>query len=171
MGEENSDVIEIRAHDVVNNWWNKHGRLQATPVNESDDVYIERYNWWQLGRYMCTCSRQFISTASCWSVPNIHVCTDCAHSQWYGWEKMQLHELTQSMRQKDIKFVNCLNKIHKTVPLGGSEDRMLQSWELKLNSYHEKYPHDASMYMYKMCTVIHGMKTDLNCFLEENSQI
>ena len=27
-----------------------------------------------------------------------------------GWEKMQLHELTQSMRQKDMKFVNCLNK-------------------------------------------------------------
>ena len=23
---------------------NKHGRLQAIPVNESDDVYIERYN-------------------------------------------------------------------------------------------------------------------------------
>ena len=30
---------------------------------------------------MCTCSRQFISTASCWSVPNIHVPTDCAHSE------------------------------------------------------------------------------------------
>ena len=63
-------------------------------------------------------------------------------------EKMQLHELTQSMRQKDMKFVNCLNKIHKTVPLGGSEeDRMLQSWELNLNPYHEKYPHDA-MHVY-----------------------
>ena len=34
-----------------------------------------------LGRYMCTCSRQFISTASCWSVPNRHVPTDCAHSE------------------------------------------------------------------------------------------
>ena len=34
-----------------------------------------------------------------------------------GWEKMQLHELTQSTKQKDIKFVNCLNKICTTVPL------------------------------------------------------
>ena len=24
---------------------------------------------------------RFISTASCWSVPNIHVPTDCAHSE------------------------------------------------------------------------------------------
>ena len=61
-----------------------------------------------------------------------------------GWEKMQLHELTQSMRQNDMKFVNCLNKIHTTVPLEGSEeDRMLQSHELKLNPNHENYPHDA----------------------------
>ena len=45
-----------------------------------------------------------------------------------GWEKMQLLELTQSMREKDMKFVNCLNKICTTVPLEGSEeDRMLQS--------------------------------------------
>ena len=61
---------------------------------------------------------------------------------------MQLHELTQSMRQKDMKFVNCLNKICTTVPLEGSEeDRMLQSCELKLNSNHENYPHDA-MHVY-----------------------
>ena len=61
-----------------------------------------------------------------------------------GWEKMQLHELTQSMRQKDMKFVNCLNKIHTTVPLESSEEeRMLQSHELKLNPNHENYPHDA----------------------------
>ena len=39
-----------------------------------------------------------------------------------GWEKMQLHEMKQSMRQKDMKFVNCLNKIHTTVPLEGSEE-------------------------------------------------
>ena len=32
-----------------------------------------------------------------------------------GWEKMQLHELMQSMRQKDMKFINCLNIIHTTV--------------------------------------------------------
>ena len=65
-----------------------------------------------------------------------------------GWEKMQLHELIQSMRQKDMKFVNCLNKIHTTVPLEGSEeDRMLQSHELKLNPNHENYPHEA-MHVY-----------------------
>ena len=65
-----------------------------------------------------------------------------------GWEKMQLHELTQSMRQKDMKFINCLNKICTTVPFEGSEeDRMLQSHELKLNPNHENYPHDA-MHVY-----------------------
>ena len=61
---------------------------------------------------------------------------------------MQLHELTQSMRQKDMKFINCLNKICTTVPLEGSEeDRMLQSHESKLNPNHESYPHDA-MHVY-----------------------
>ena len=61
---------------------------------------------------------------------------------------MQLHELTQSMRQKDMKFINCLNKICTTVPLKGSaEDRMLQSCDLTLNPNHENYPHDA-MHVY-----------------------
>ena len=61
---------------------------------------------------------------------------------------MQLHELTQSMTQKDMKFINCLNKIFTTVPLEGSEeDRMLQSRELKLHPNHENYPHDA-MHVY-----------------------
>ena len=63
------------------------------------------------------------------SPQTVHTLSDIAHS---GWEKMQLHELTQSMRQKDIKFVNCLKKIHTTVALKGSkEDRMLQNCELK----------------------------------------
>ena len=35
---------------------------------------------------------------------------------------MQLNEITQSMRQKDMKFVKCLNKIRTTVPLEGSEE-------------------------------------------------
>ena len=75
----------------------------------------------------------------------VHTLNDIASN---GWEKMQLHELTQSMRQKDMKFVNCLNKICTTVPLEGSEgDRMLQSHELKLNPNHENYPHDA-MHVY-----------------------
>ena len=61
---------------------------------------------------------------------------------------MQLHELTQSMRQKDIKFVKCLNKICTTVPLEGSnKDRMLQNCELKVNPNDEKYPSDA-LYVY-----------------------
>ena len=61
---------------------------------------------------------------------------------------MQLHEMTQSMRQKDMKFVNCLNKICTTVPLEGSEeDRMLQSHELKLNPINENYSHVA-MHVY-----------------------
>ena len=75
----------------------------------------------------------------------VHTLNDIAPN---GWEKMQLNVLTQSMRQKDIKFVNCLNKIHTTVLLEGSEeDKMLQSCELKLNPNHENYPHDA-MHVY-----------------------
>ena len=75
----------------------------------------------------------------------MHTLNDIAPN---GQEKMQLHELKQSMRQKDIKFVNCLNKRHTTVPLEGSEeDRMLQASELKLNPNHENYPHDA-MHVY-----------------------
>ena len=71
----------------------------------------------------------------------VHTLNDIAPN---GWEKMQLHELTQSMRQKDMKFVNCLNKIRTTIPLEGSEvDGMLQSHELKLNPKHENYPHDT----------------------------
>ena len=75
----------------------------------------------------------------------VHTLNDIAPN---GWEKMQLHELTQSMRQKDMKFVNCLNKIHTTLPLEGSEeDRMLQACKLKLNPNNDNYPHDA-MHVY-----------------------
>ena len=89
-----------------------------------------------------------------------------------GWEKMQLHELTQSMRQKDMKFVNCLNKIHTTVPLEGSEeDRMLQTCELNLIPVMKTIHMMQCMFMQKMCTVMHGMNTDSNCFLEDNLQI
>ena len=57
---------------------------------------------------------------------------------------MQLQELTQSMRQKDVKFVKCLNKIHTTVAIEGSnEDIMLQNCELKINPNDEKYPSNA----------------------------
>ena len=75
------------------------------------------------------------------SPQTVHTLNDIAPN---GWEKMKLHELTQSMRQKDMKFVNCLNKICTTVPLAGSEvDRMLQACELKLNPDNENYPYDA----------------------------
>ena len=33
----------------------------------------------------------------------VHTLNDIAANEW---EKMQLHELTQSMRQKDMKFIN-----------------------------------------------------------------
>ena len=89
-----------------------------------------------------------------------------------GWEMMQLHELTKSMKQKDVKFVNCLNKICITVPLESSEeDRMLQACELKLNPNLKTFHMMQCMYMHKMCTVMNGMNTDSNCHLEENSQI
>ena len=79
------------------------------------------------------------------SPQTVHTLSDIAPD---GWEKIQLHELTQSMRQKDMKLVNYLNKIHTTVPLEGSEeDRMLQSHEVTLNPNHENYPHDA-MHIY-----------------------
>ena len=79
------------------------------------------------------------------SPQNVHTLNDIAPN---GWEKMQLHELTQSMRQKDMKFIKCLNKICTTVPLAGSlEDTMLQSHELKLHPSHENNPYDA-MHVY-----------------------
>ena len=79
------------------------------------------------------------------SPQKVHTLNDIAPN---GWEKMQLHELTQSMRQKDMKFIKCLNNICTTVPLPGSEeDTMLQSRELKIHPNHESYPHDA-MHVY-----------------------
>ena len=81
----------------------------------------------------------------CMSPQAVHTLNDIAPN---GCEKMQLHELTQSMRQKDMKFVNCLNKICTTVLLEGSEeDRMLQACELKPNPNNENYPCDA-MHVY-----------------------
>ena len=83
------------------------------------------------------------------SQQTVHMLNDIAPNRW---EKMQLHELTQSMRQKDMKFVNCLNKICTTVPLEGSEeDRMLQACELKLNPNNENYPCDATSCICTKC--------------------
>ena len=75
------------------------------------------------------------------SPQTVHTLNDIAPN---GWKQMQLHELTKSMRQKDIKFIKCLNKICTTVPLEGSnEDIMLQNCELKKNPNDDKYPSDA----------------------------
>ena len=71
------------------------------------------------------------------SPQTLHTLNDIAPN---GWEKMQLHELKQSMRQKDMVFLKCLNKTCTTVPLEGSEeDRMLQGDELKLNPNDKNY--------------------------------
>ena len=58
-----------------------------------------------------------------------------------GWEQMQLHELTQIMRQKDMAFAQCLNKIHTSVPEEDSdEDKMLKSHEFKIGPGEDGYP-------------------------------
>ena len=98
-----------------------------------------------------------LAVGDLYQLPPVGQCPICMYPQTMhtlndiapiGWEKMQLHELTQSMRQKDMKFVNCLNKIHTAVPLVGSEeDRMLQAFELKLNPNPENYPcHAMNVY-------------------------
>ena len=54
---------------------------------------------------------------------------------------MQLHELKQIVRQKDVFFAQCLNKIHTSVPEEGSEkDIMLKSHELKIGPGEDGYP-------------------------------
>ena len=72
---------------------------------------------------------------------NIHSLNNFASN---GWEKMQLQELTQVMRQNDIGFVQCLNNIQTTVPEPGSlEDIMLQSYELNIGPENATYPIQA----------------------------
>ena len=74
---------------------------------------------------MCTCSSSLyqlplVGKCPIYMSPQIlDMLNDIAPN---GREKMQLHELTQSMRQKDVKFVNCLNKVCTTVPLESSEE-------------------------------------------------
>ena len=61
---------------------------------------------------------------------NINTLSDFASN---GWEKMQLHELTQVMRQNDMDSVQSLNNIWTKVPEPGSpEDIMLDAHELKV---------------------------------------
>ena len=49
---------------------------------------------------------------------------------------MQLHELTQVMRQIDMAFVQCLNNMQTKVPEPGSPEHIiLQACELKVGMY------------------------------------
>ena len=53
---------------------------------------------------------------------------------------MKLHELTQTMQQKDLFFTKCLNKICMSVPdVGSVEDVLLQQHEVKVECTHPKY--------------------------------
>ena len=89
-----------------------------------------------------------LAVGDLYQLPPVGQCPIYMSPQTVDGRTMQLHELTQSMRQKDMKFVNCLNKMCTTVPLEGSEeDRMLQSCELTINPNSENYPHDA-MHVY-----------------------
>ena len=57
------------------------------------------------------------------------------------WEKMQLHELSDIMRQKDMSFAESLNNIRTSVPEPGStEDLMLQQCELKVTPTDDHIP-------------------------------
>ena len=72
---------------------------------------------------------------------NINTLSDFASNEW---EKMQLHELTQVMRQNDMDFVQCLNNIQTKVPKPESpEDITLHAHELKIGPDDETYPKQA----------------------------
>ena len=76
---------------------------------------------------------------------NINTLSDFASNEW---GKMQLHKLTQVMRQNDMDFVQCLNNIWTKVPEPGSpEDIMLHAHDLKVGPDDETYPKQA-MHVY-----------------------
>ena len=79
------------------------------------------------------------------SPQKVHTLNDIAPN---GWEKMQLHELTQSMRQKRYE-IHKMSEQHtyNYTTSSSEEDTMLQSRELKIHPNHENYPHDA-MHVY-----------------------
>ena len=139
-------------------------------------MHIERYNCGNWGDICVLAVGDLYQLAPVAHSPKymspqtVHTLNDIAPN---GWEKMQLHELTHSMRQQDMTFVNCLNKICTTVPLASSkEDRMLQNCELKMNPNDEKYPSDAvHIYIHKMPTVMNGIHTNSHCCQENNTQI
>ena len=61
---------------------------------------------------------------------------------------MQIHELTQIMRQKDMYFANALNRIRVATPDEGSDDDlMLKSRNILVDVSNESYPWEA-MHVY-----------------------
>ena len=87
------------------------------------------------------------------SPQNINCLSDFASN---GWDDMQLHELTQTMKQKDTYFIDCLNSIRTTVPKTGSKkDLMLKERELKV------LPSDPSYPKYAMHVYAHNSHCDL----------
>ena len=60
-----------------------------------------------------------------------------------------------------MKFVKCLNKIHTTVPIEGSnEDIMVQNCELKIDPNDENIHLMHYMFIHKMPTVMNGIHTN-----------
>ena len=69
-----------------------------------------------------------------------------------GWEDFKLHELTEVMRQKDLRFINALHNIRICQPLDGSpEDQLLRGCELACTPEDANYPHNA-MHVYAQNT-------------------
>ena len=113
MGEEKSDAIEI-----------EHIMLSIT-----DEISMVGFKQFQsMNQTICTLKgttdgnlgdRCILAVGNLYQLPPVgqcpiymspqivHTLNDIAPN---GWEKMQLHELTQSMRQKEMKFGNCLTK-------------------------------------------------------------
>ena len=88
------------------------------------------------------------------SPQNINCLSDFASN---GWDDMKLHELTQTMRQKDTYFIDCLIGIHTTVPKTGSkEDLMLKEHELKSYPQILVIQKKQCMCMLTTTTVIYG---------------
>ena len=61
-----------------------------------------------------------------------------------GWKDMQLHELTQIMRQRDMEFAECLNNIHRaTAEENSAKDILLQNCKLHATENDTQCPCDA----------------------------
>ena len=75
------------------------------------------------------------------------------------WHDFELHELTQSMRQKDIEFAKVLNVIRVKVPENDShEDKVLQSHQLSVDEDDPSYPKHA---MHVYARNVHAMNRNI----------